>query len=107
MRVVKAIAVLLTIWMIVVFTDQNSGEKFKLTFFGRVIGDTSVTEALLGAFLLGIAVAGAYSLYNYQKLAKKYKEILSDNEQLEKDLTALRMMSIEDGRDTHTTSSRE
>lgn len=96
MRVVKAVLILLTIWLIVVFTEQNAGARFNLIIFGRSMGDTSAVEALLGAFLLGIVVAGAYSLNNYSVLSKKYKSVLYDNDRLEKDVSELRMMQIDD-----------
>lgn len=103
MRVVKAILILLAIWMIVVFTEQNAGAHFTLVLFGNKLGDTSVVEALIGAFLLGIVVAGAYSLNKYALLSKKYKALLYDNDRLEKDVSELRLMQIDDGNGTNKT----
>ncbi len=100
MRVVKAIMILAVIWMIIVFTEQNSGSRYILTVFGKDMGDSSVIESLLAAFLLGIVVAGTYSLQKYNQLSKKYKRCLSEIAKLERDLRNIRKMTIEEHAET-------
>ncbi len=96
MWITKAIVYLLVLFVVVVFSVQNAADKVTLRFFNMNTGEIPAIEALILAFFFGLVVCGAYALWKYFALLKKYKKVLVESEKLNDEIGVLRKMNIEE-----------
>ena len=96
MWITKAMAYLVLLFIIVVFSVQNATDKITLRFFNLSTGEIPAIEALILAFFMGLVVCGAYALWKYFSLLKKYKNVLGEYERMKHEIGVLRKMNIEE-----------
>jgi uncharacterized membrane protein len=96
-RGIAAIALLVIVIALVAFSYYNMGQSVdvRLLWFRTFYG-MDLNLALLGAFVLGVALTLLYCLYYFVDLGLNVRRLKKRNRALESELAAIRNLPIEE-----------